>query len=206
MPGATFANIQIQALNDLLTESEETFVVELLSASGATLNPSASSQTVTIDNVQSGGGGGSSGSLTASLSVPANVDEGQVFTLACTINAGGSYYVTGTIDWGTTSGEGTTSFSFTTNPNGTFSVPHRYLDDGPDPGNGTPQDMASITITGTAMSMMPGGGSLSVTGSASTMVHNVAPNPVFDIYNYMPIGGPMWVVAGTYQDVGLTDK
>jgi len=86
IPGATFANIQIQALNDMLTEPEETFSVELLTASGATINPTASSQTVTIDNVQSGGGGGSSGSLTASLSVPANVDEGQVFTLTGTIN------------------------------------------------------------------------------------------------------------------------
>ncbi|MCE9528107.1 MAG: hypothetical protein K8R36_18860, partial [Planctomycetales bacterium] len=205
--GPFLANVSVSALNDFFLESPETFSVELLGASGATINPSASSTVVTIDNVQSGGGGGSGGSLTVSLSLPSDVDEGQPFTMTGTINAGGNYNVTGTINWGTTSGEGATSFSVYTNPNGTFSIGHRYFDDGPDPGNGTPQDIASITITGTAMPMMPGGGSsLSVTGSASTTVHNVAPTPVFDIYNYMPIGGPFWVVSGAYQDVGLTDK
>ncbi|MFN0021357.1 MAG: Calx-beta domain-containing protein [Pirellulaceae bacterium] len=205
-PGASFANIQIQALHDFLLESEETFTLELVTATGATINPAASSQVVTIDNVQSGGGGGSSGSLTASLSVPANVNEGQVFTLTGTINAGGNYYVTGTVDWGITAGEGTTSFAVYTNPSGTFTIPHRYLDDGPDPGNGTPNDVQAITITGTATPTMPGGSSLSVTGSTSTTIHNVAPTPAIDIYNYMPIGGPWWKVHGVFHDVGLTDK
>ena len=205
-PGATFANISVYALNDIDLEGPETFSVELTSASGATIDPSASSTVVTIDNVQSGGGGGSGGALTVSLSVPSNVNEGESFTMTGSINTTGSYQVSGTIDWGVTAGEGPATFSVTTNPNGTFSVSHRYVDDGPDPGNGTPQDLQPITITGTAAPMMPGGSNLSVTGSTSTTIHNVAPTPVFDIYNYMPIGGPWWVAAGTFQDVGLTDK
>jgi hypothetical protein len=206
-PGATFANVSVYALNDMILESGETFSVELTSASGATINPSASSAMVTIDNVQTGGGGGSGGSLTVSLSVPSNVNEGEPFTLTGSINTTGSYQVNGAIDWGVTAGEGPTTFSVTTNPNGTFTVSHRYVDDGPDPGNGTPQDLQAITVTGTATPMMPGGGgNLSVTGSTSTTIHNVAPTPVFDIYNYMPIGGPWWVAAGTFQDVGLTDE
>ncbi len=206
-PGATFANVSVYALNDIDLESAETFSVELTSASGATIDPSASSTVVTIDNVQTGGGGGSGGSLTVSLSVPANVNEGEPFTLTGSINTTGSYQVNGAIDWGVTAGEGPTTFSVTTNPNGTFTVSHRYVDDGPDPGNGTPQDLQAITATGTATPMMPGGGgNLSVTGSTSTTIHNVAPTPVFDIYNYMPVGGPWWVASGTFQDVGLTDK
>ena len=56
-PGALFANISVQTLNDIHLESGETFSIELLTATGATINPSASSTVVTIDNVQSGGGG-----------------------------------------------------------------------------------------------------------------------------------------------------
>ena len=134
------------------------------------------------------------------------MNEGQSFTLTGTINATGSYMVSGGINWGATSGEGTSTFSVMTNPNGTFSVSHRYLDDGPDPGNGTPLDVETITITGTATPMFPGGSTLTVGGSTSITIHNVSPDPIFDIYNSMPIGGPRWVASGVFQDVGLTDK
>ncbi len=218
-PGATFANISVQLLNDFDLEGMETFSVELTGASGATINPAAASTEVTIDNVQSGGGGGGAqGYVNVALSLESavaqyGIDEGAVFALTGSIDLAGYYQISGEIHWGGSASEGgaTSPFTVMTNPYATphaaFTVYHRYLDDGPDPGNGTPWDDQPITITGTATPMMPGGGgNLSVTGSTSITIHNVAPNPVFDIYNYMPIGGPRWVVSGTYQDAGITDK
>ena len=218
-PGATWANIGVSALNDIDLEGTETFSVELTGASGATINPAAAAIQVTIDNVQSGGGGGGSqGNVTVALSLESSVaqngiDEGAVFALTGSINLPGYYLISGVINWGTSASEGggTSQFTVSTNPSATpnavFTVFHRYLDDGPDPGNGTPSDEQPITITGTATPMMPGGGgNLSVTGSTSVTIHNVPPEPIFDIYNYMPIGGPRWIAAGVFQDAGLTDR
>ena len=71
----------MNALNDIILGSAETFSVALTAANGATLDPNAYSTTVTIDNVQSEGGGGGGGSLTITLSVPSNVNEGETFTM-----------------------------------------------------------------------------------------------------------------------------
>lgn len=205
-PGALFANISIQALQDIVMESGETFSVQLLSATGATLNPAATSTTVTIDNVQGGSGGGGSGPLVVALSLPSHVNEGELFTLTGTLTNAGYYQISGTINWGGTAGVGSNTFSVATNPNGSFTVSYRYVDDGPSPGNGTTLDVQAITLSGTATPMSPGGSTLSVTGNASTTIHNLAPAPVFDVYNQSPLGGPWWVASGTFQDVGLTDK
>lgn len=189
-PTALTANISIQALDDIMEEEGETFSLLLTGASGATINPQANSQVVTIDDLDSGGGSGTSGALTVNLSLPANVNEGEAFTMTGQIDAGGSYMVSGTINWGVSPGEGTSTFSVQTSPSGTFSVAYQYFDDGPNPGNGTSQDVQTITLTGTAVPMDPGGAELTVSGSTSTTIRNVNPNPVFDVFNYMPIGGP----------------
>ena len=206
-PGASFANVSIQALTDSITDLAETFSVELLSASGGTINPAAGSTVVTIDNVEPAGGGSGGGSATLSLSAPTDVNEGAGFVLTAQISIPGTYQVNATIDWGATPGTGATNFNGMTNADGSFTIGHQYFDDGPANGNGTLQDTETITLTGTATKYtMQGPIYIPLSGIVSTTIHNVAPNPVFDIYNYMPIGGPEWVVSGTYQDVGITDK
>ncbi len=205
-PYATFANVSIQAINDYFTDIGETFSVELLTATGATINPAASSVTVTIDDVAAGGGGSGGGSTTLTLSVPANVNEGDGFLLTAQLSTPGYYQINVMVDWGATPGAGPVGFSGTTSADGSFTIGHQYFDDGPAPGNGTPQDVQSITLTGTATQFTPQGPVYyPLSGVTSTTIHNVAPNPVFDIYNYMPIGGSDWVASFTYQDVGLTD-
>ena len=162
---------------------------------------------MTIDNVESGGGGGGGGTTSLSLSAPADVNEGAGFMLTAQLSTPGTYQINAMVNWGTTPGAGQTNFSGTTNSDGSFTVGYQYFDDGPANGNGTPQDVQSISLTGTATKYtMQGPVYIPLSGAASTTIHNVAPTPVFDIYNYMPIGGPEWVVSGAYQDVGLADK
>lgn len=205
-PMSSFANISIQALTDSLSEPAETFSVQLLTASGATINPAASSVDVTIDNVESPGGGSGGGSATLSLSTPADVDEGEGFSLTAQLSSPGTYQINATINWGATPGAGPTNFSGMTNPDGSFTIGHQYFDDGPAGGNGTPQDAETITLTGTATKYtMQGPIYIPLSGTVSTTIYNVAPTNVIDIYNSTPLGGPRWVVSGAFQDVGLSD-
>lgn len=206
-PMSSFANISIQALTDSLSEPAETFSVQLLTASGATINPAASSVDVTIDNVESPGGGSGGGSATLSLSAPADVDEGEGFELTAQLSSPGTYQINATINWGATPGAGPTNFSGMTNANGSFTIGHQYFDDGPAGGNGTPQDVETITLTGTATKYtMQGPIYIPLSGTVSTTIYNVAPANVIDIYNSTPLGGPRWVVSGAYQDVGVADR
>ena len=206
-PMSSFANISIQALTDSLSEPAETFSVQLLTASGATINPAASSVDVTIDNVESPGGGSGGGSATLSLSAPADVDEGEGFSLTAQLSSPGTYQINATINWGATPGAGPTNFSGMTNADGSFTIGHQYFDDGPAGGNGTPQDVETITLTGTATKYtMQGPIYIPLSGTVSTTIYNVAPANVIDIYNSTPLGGPRWMVSGAYQDVGLADR
>ncbi len=206
-PGATFANISIQISTDSQAEPAETFSVALLGATGATINPAASSVAVTIDDVASGGSGSGGGTTTLTLSAPTNVGEGEAFSLTAQLSPPGVYQINVGVDWGATPGAGPVGFSGTTSADGSFTIAHQYFDDGPAPGNGTPQDVQSITLTGTATQFtMQGPVYYPLSGITSTTIHNVAPSPVFDIYNYMPVGGPWWKATGVYQDVGLTDR
>jgi hypothetical protein len=133
---------------------------------------------------------------------PVTVNEGQAFVLAGTVSPPAQYMIQGSVNWGTSPGSGSESFTVYTNSSGAFSLPHVYYDDGPSPGNGTPSDAATITLSGTIMGQ---GGSSPVNASTTATVQNVNPVPQLGLINYMPYGGPQWKLSGTIDDAGLSD-
>jgi hypothetical protein len=186
----SFATISLDALTDSLTESPETYDLALLSLVGDGTLGSPSSATVTIiDGTPPGGGGGNQPSG-ISVAPPGTLDEWQQFNLHVTVSPPGIYWVSGTVNWGNSPGMGSESFSVFTMGDGQFWLPHQYYDDGPSPGNGTPSDGSTITVTvGTLV------------GTAPVIVANVEPfGNGFHTVNTTPVGGPVWRIEGMLQD------
>lgn len=148
---------------------------------------------------ESGGGISSMSGYEVSLNPVGNVAEGTAFDLTGSVSPPGSYLIEATINWGLSPGNGSQG-SIGTAPDGSFTVPHIYFDDGPAPGNGTPSDGETITLSGTILDS-------AVYAETNATVHNVIPAPELVLTNdNSPVGGPRWEVSGSIPGpAGMTD-
>lgn len=180
-PGISFATIYVGTLADSVTDPGETFSVIITSVIGDACPGSLAVATVTMYDQPT----------SISVSSPGTVNEGQDFNLQAAVSPPAMYMISGTVNWGTSPGMGSESFTTMTNADGQFSLPHQYWDDGESPGNGTSSDSETITVT-----------IGSLVGTTTATVANVAPTGSdFQLINESPLGGPTWRVEGFIQDV-----
>ena len=151
------------------------------------------------ESMEGGGGMSSMSGYELTLNPVGNVTEGVAFGLTGSVSPPGSYLISANINWGLSPGNGSTG-SVGTAPDGTFTVPHIYFDDGPAPGNGTPTDGETITFSGTIFGSP-------VYDETTATVSNVAPVPQLMLTNdNSPVGGPRWEVSGSIPGpAGMTD-
>ena len=136
---------------------------------------------------------------TVTLFPVAGVNEGSAFGVEGIVSPPGWYFFSGIVNWGNSPGN-TGSGSFGTSINGSFMLPHIYYDDGPSPGNGTPQDTETVSVSGMINGCFV---------AASTMVAIVTTNPVPQPQARninLPLGGPLWAVSGSIQDASMSDQ
>jgi hypothetical protein len=190
-PMMSMASIMLDALTDAQTESPETYDLALLSLVGDGALGSPSSTNITILDSAPPGGGGCGTPTGISVASPGTLNEGQNFNLHVTLSPPCNYMISGSTNWGTSPGMGSESFSTYAMSDGQFWLPHQYWDDGTSPGNGTPSDNETITVTV---------GSL--VGTTSATITNIAPTGnSFHLTDQSTIGGPTWRLEGFIQDV-----
>ena len=151
------------------------------------------------ESMEGGGGMSNMSGYELTLNPVGNVTEGVAFGLTGSVSPPGSYLISANINWGLSPGNGSTG-SVGTAPDGSFTVPHIYFDDGPAPGNGTPMDGETITFSGTIFGSP-------VYDETTATVSNVAPVPQLMLTNdNSPVGGPRWEVSGSIPGpAGMTD-
>lgn len=188
----SFANVSVCTLTDANYDPNETFNIQITSVTGDATLGSPSSAQITIQDSQPPGDGGGGQPTYLSVTSPGTLVEGQSFNLLAAVSPRGLYWLTGTVNWGTSPVMGSESFSTFTMMDGQFWLPHQYYDDGPRPGNGTTSDISAITVTV---------GSL--VGTSNATINNIAPTGSgFTVTNVDPVGGPVWRVEGFVQDYG----
>jgi hypothetical protein len=190
--GTTSQMVIVQVCGDNGVELDETFFVNLSNATNATISDSQGQGTIQNDDFAP--------VISAITVTPEPSKEGEEVTVKATFTdaddlAGFACMVN--------FGDGTTAAGVVTpNVGGSFTCTsmHTYLDDGSSPGNGTPQDTYTITVTVTD----PGGN----TGiaSANHVVQNVAPSITLIAVAPNPAasGTPVTVTA-TFTDPGTLD-
>jgi Calx-beta domain-containing protein/Big-like domain-containing protein/PKD domain-containing protein len=192
LPGTATQTINVPVCGDNIVESAETFFVNLSNAGNATISDSQGEGTIQNDDFAP--------VITAIAVTPEPSKEGEEVTVratftdaddlagfACTFNFGDGTTVAGVV---------------TPNLGGGFTctATHPYLDDGPSPGNATPQDAYTITVTVTD----PGGNT--ALASASHVVQNVAPmiTLIAAAPNPAAAGTPVTVTT-SFTDPGALD-
>ena len=135
---------------------------------------------------------------TVTLYPVAGVNEGSAFGVQGLVSPPGSYFIQGNVNWGSSPGN-TGMGSFGTAPNGSFTIPHIYFDDGPAPGNGTPHDTETVTLTGMIFGCP-------VSANTTVTINNTNPLPQLVLTNAnQPVGGPFWDVSGSIDDASMSD-
>jgi len=191
-PGTSSQQITVPVCGDNMLEANETFFVNLSSATNATIADAQGQGTILNDDFAP--------VINAITVTPEPSKEGEAVTVsavftdnddlagfACAVNFG----------------DGTTQPGVVTpNLNGTSTCTstHAYVDDGPSPGNGTPQDTYTVTVT-----VMDAGGNAG-TATTNHVVQNVAPSITLIAVAPNPAtsGTPVTVTAA-FTDPGALD-
>jgi hypothetical protein len=154
-------------------------------------------------NSGSGSGGVSTLSVyTVTLNPVGNVNENAPFSLMGTVSPTpppGTMFMP-TVNWGQSPGNGGPPMQVMIDSQGHFQIGHIYFDDGASPGNGTPSDLSTITLSGSILGSP-------VSAQTTATVNNVNPVPQIVLTNTNdPQGGPEWQVSGYVQDASPMDK
>jgi hypothetical protein len=190
------AIVSVNTHPDGVYDPNETFTFELTSVSGdATIG--AGSVTITITETGMPPPPGPNPQYII-LSAPATLQEGQNFTLTGLVSPAGVYHLVGTVNWGGFVTSFGNNIDLWTTSAGSFSISNVYHDDGASPGNGSISDAATISlnvsVNGTQLS-----------AQTNTTVHNIAPTAFVELNPAVPLGGPGFVVSGSFTDPGLAD-
>lgn len=151
------------------------------------------------------GGSMQSGNITFNVNSPPEITS----LSATTINENGTTSLTGsftdanisthtvTINWG--DGTANTTLNLNNVASG-FTTSHKYLDDGPYPGNGTPSDVYTITVT------VKDPSNTTDTDTTTVTVNNVNPNvsSVVGANQTVTVGTPATIKVN-FTDVGTKD-